>query len=107
MATRYDPLALSSQLHDLPQAYAQRIRTYDAEGDISTQQHLIKFNVFCELEDVDFNDVKMRLFAKSFGGELREWFRGLPARRIHNVQDFEIIFLRKWERKNNSLHLLT
>ena len=32
MAARYDPLVLLDQLHDLPQGYAQRIRTYDAEG---------------------------------------------------------------------------
>ena len=71
------------------------------------QQHLVKFNDFCELEDVDYDDAKMRLFSKSFGGEVREWFRGLPAGSIHNVQEFETIFLGKWERKRNSLHLLT
>ena len=49
----------------------------------------------------------MRLFSKSFGGEVREWFRGFPAGIIHNVQEFETIFLGKWERKKNSLHLLT
>ena len=49
----------------------------------------------------------MRLFAKSFGGEVREWFRGLLAGSVHNVQEFETIFLGKWERKKNSLHLLT
>jgi hypothetical protein len=107
MATRYDPLVFPAQLHDLPQGYAQRIRIYDAEGDISAQQHLVKFNHFCELQDVDYDDAKMILFSKSFGGEEREWFRGLPAGSIHNVQEFETIFLGKWERKNNSLHLLT
>ena len=49
----------------------------------------------------------MRLFAKSFGGEVREWFRGFPTGSIHSVQEFETIFLGKWERKKNSLHLLT
>jgi len=80
---------------------------YDAERDISAQQHLVKFNDFCELEDVDYDDGKMRLFSKSFGVEVREWFRGLPDGSIHNVQEFETIFLGKWERKKNSLHLLT
>ena len=84
MATRYDPLVLPAYLHDLPQGYAQRIRTYDVEGEGSTQQHLVRFDDFCELEDVDFDYVKMRLFAKSFCGEVREWFRGLLARSIHS-----------------------
>ena len=34
-------------------------------------------------------------------------FRGLPAGSIHNFQEFETIFLGKWERKKNSLYLLT
>lgn len=45
----------------------------------------------------------MRLFAKSFCGEVREWFKGLA----HSFQEFKTIFLGKWERKKNSLHLLT
>ena len=49
----------------------------------------------------------MRLFAKNFFGEVREWFRVLPARSIHSFQEFKPIFLGKWERKNNSLNLLT
>jgi hypothetical protein len=107
MAARFDPLVLPTQLHDLPQGYAQRIRTYDAEGESSAQQHLVKFDDFCELEDVDFDDAKMRLFAKSFCGEVREWFRGLPTGSIHVFQEFKINFLGKWESKKNSLHLLT
>ena len=33
MAARFDPLVLPTLLHDLPQGYAQKIRTYDAEGE--------------------------------------------------------------------------
>ena len=84
MVATYDPLVFLGQLHDLPQGYIQRIRVYNAEGEFSSQQHLVKFDDFCELEDVDFDDTKMRLFAKSFCGEVREWFRGLSARSIHS-----------------------
>jgi len=47
------------------------------------------------------------LFSQSITGEVKEWFRGLPAGSIHNFQEFETIFLGKWERKKNSLNLLT
>ena len=47
------------------------------------------------------------MFAQSLIGEVKEWFRGLPAGSIHNFHEFETIFLGKWERKKNSLHLLT
>ena len=107
MVVRDAPLVLPAQLHDLPQGYSQRIKTYGAEGDVSTQQHIIRFNDFCDLEEVDHEDAKMRLFAQSLTGEVKEWFRGLPAGSIHSFHEFETIFLGKWESKKNSLHLLT
>jgi hypothetical protein len=62
MATRFVPLALPSQLHDFPQNYNQRIKLYDAEGNASSQNHLDWFNYFVGLEEVNHEDVKMRLF---------------------------------------------
>ena len=107
MAATFAPLVLPAQLHDLPLGYSQRIKTYGAEGDVATQQHVIRFNDFFDLEEVDHEDGKIRLFSQSLIGEVKEWFRGLPARSIHSFQEFETIFLGKWERKKNSLHLLT
>lgn len=66
MAARFAPLVLPAQLHDLPQAYSQRIKTFGAEGDITTQQHLNRFNDLCDLEEVDYEDAKLRLFAQNF-----------------------------------------
>ena len=99
MAARFTPLVFHTQLHDLPQGYSQRIRTYGAEGDISAQQHLDRFNDFCDLEEVDYEDAKMILFAQSFYGEVKKWFRGLAVGSVHDFQEFETIFFRKWERK--------
>ena len=107
MAIRFTPLVLLAQLHDLPQGYSQIIRTFDVEGDITTQQHLDRFNDFIDLEEVDHEDVKMRLFSHIFYGEVKKWFRGHAARSIHDFQEFETTFLRKWESKKNFLQLLT
>ena len=84
MATRFSPLVLPTQLHDLPLGYSQRIRTYGAEGDVSAQQHVVRFNDFCDLEEVDHEDAKTRLFAQSLISEVKEWFRDLPTGSIHN-----------------------
>ena len=73
MAARFTPLVLLAQLHDLPQGYSQRIKTYGAEGDISSHKHLDRFNDFCDLEEVDYEDAKMRLFSQSFYGEVKKW----------------------------------
>ena len=49
----------------------------------------------------------MRLFAQSFSRDVKKWFRGILASSIHDFQEFETTFLRKWEHKINSLQLLT
>jgi hypothetical protein len=105
MAARFSLLVLPAQLHDLPQNYSERIKTYNVEGDITPQQHLYRFNDF--VEEVDHEDAKMRLFSQSFAGEVKKWFKGLVARSIPNFPGFETIFLRKWEDKKNQLQLLT
>jgi hypothetical protein len=107
MATRFSPLVLPAQLHDLPQNYAQRIKSYDAEENISAQRHLDWFNDFVDLEEVDDEDVKMRLFAQSLSGEVRKWFKALPAASIPNFASFETTFLARWGDKKNPLQLLT
>ena len=49
----------------------------------------------------------MRLFSQCFYVEVKKWFKVLVVGSIHDFQEFETTFLRKWERKKNSLHLLT
>ena len=72
MADRYAPLLLPTNLHDLPQGYAQRLKKFGAEGDISTHQHLDRFLDFSDLEEVDYDDVKIRLFSQSLVGEVKK-----------------------------------
>jgi hypothetical protein len=37
MDDRYAPLVLPANLHDLPQGYAQRLKQFGAEGDVTAQ----------------------------------------------------------------------
>jgi hypothetical protein len=59
------------------------------------------------LEEVDFANVKMRLFTQSLAGYVRKWFRALPPASIVDFDTFEISFLAKWGDKKNPLQLLT
>ena len=68
MAARFSPLILPAQLHDFPLEYNQRIKLYDAEGNVAAQKHLDWFNDFVDLEEVDYEDAKMRLFSQSLIG---------------------------------------
>ena len=63
MVTMFAHLIFHAQLHDLPQGYFQIIKNFGAEGDITTQQHLDRFNDFVDFEEFDHEDAKMRLFA--------------------------------------------
>jgi hypothetical protein len=80
---------------------------YDVEGNVSAQKHLDWFNDFVDLEEVDYEDEKMRLFAQSLAGEVRKWFRSLPTTSIQNFEAFETSFLAKWGDKKNPLQFLT
>ena len=65
------------------------------------------FNDFVDLEEVDHEDEKMRLFSQIFSNDVKKWFRGLVAGSIHDFQEFKQTFLRKWSDKKNPLQLLT
>ena len=56
---------------------------------------------------MDFEDVKMRLFAQILEGEVRKWFGALPAASIVDFEAFETNFLAKWGDKKTPLQLLT
>ena len=76
---------------------------YDVEGNVSAQKHLDRFNDFVDLEEVDYEDAKMRLFAQNLVGEVRKWFRALPVASIVNFEAFETSFLAKWGDKKKPL----
>jgi len=51
--------------------------------------------------------VKLRLFAQSFIGEVRKWFKAFTPGSIRNWVEFEDNFLRKWGNINNLVQALT
>jgi hypothetical protein len=63
MEARYAPLILATPLHNMPQEYKTRIRQFDGTGTMTAQQHVDKMNDFFDLQEVDDEYVKMRLFA--------------------------------------------
>lgn len=101
MATRYAPLVLPQVLNDMSTDYQSKITIFDATQGITAQQHVDKMNDFFVLHEVEEENVATRLFVQSFGGEVRKWFRALPAGSIHTLQDFHTQFLDWWEVKRN------
>ena len=107
MAAIFAPLALPTALHDLPQNYAQRISLFDGEGNFIARQHMDRFEDFIDLEEVDYDDAKMRVFAQSLSSEAKRWFKDLPTRSILPFESFQNIFLDKWEDKKSPLQVLS
>ena len=106
MVARFSPLALDDVLHDLPHNYSQRITLFDGEGNFTTRQHMDRFDDFIDLEEVDYDDVKMIFFAQSLLGEAKRWFKYLPAISIATFEAFRSLFLDRWEDKKNPLQIL-
>lgn len=66
MVVRYAPLVMPAKLHDLPLNYGKRLPQYDGVGEITTKQHVDKVIDFVDLEEVDYDDAKIRLFSHIF-----------------------------------------
>ena len=99
--TSYAPLFLPVVLRDLPDGYSTRIKTFGSEEDISSEENVDQFNDFIDREEVDHEDVKMRLFSQSFTGEVRKWFKALAPASLRNWNQLEDSFLNKWGNRVN------
>jgi hypothetical protein len=49
----------------------------------------------------------MRLLVQNFEGQVKTWFRGLPANSIPSYDDLKTSFLRQWGEKKYHLCYLT
>ena len=64
-------------------------------------------NDYFDRNEIDYDSVKLRLFAQSLGVEFRKWFKGLTPHSINDLQAFHQTFLNKWEVKKNPLQVLS
>lgn len=72
---------------------------------VSAQQHIDKMTTFFDLYEIDEEDVTIRLFVQTFGGEVRKWFRGLTARSIPTLDDLQKQFLDRREIRKDPLQI--
>jgi hypothetical protein len=107
MVARYAPLVLAAPLHNMPQDYQTMIPQFDGTGSLNAQQHVDKMNDFFDLQEVDEEDVQMRLFAQSLTGDVKKWFKALPSTSIVDIVAFHQSFLNIWEVKKNPLQILS
>lgn len=62
---------------------------------------------YFELHDIDESDVQMRLFDQTLTGDVKKWFKALPANHIVDLGVFHRLFIDRWERNKNPLQILS
>jgi len=60
---------------------------------------------FLDLHEIDEENVSMRLFTQTFGGEVHKWFRALQPGSINTLQELQTQFLGRWEMKKDPLQI--
>ncbi len=107
MVARYAPLVLPQNLDNMPVDYQSKIPLFDASQGVTTQQHIDWMSDSFDLHKIDAENVTMRLFVQTFGGEVRKWFRSLSARTINSLEALQRQFLDRWEVKKSPLQILS
>ena len=82
MENRYAPLVLPAVLNQMPTDYSKSIKQFGGDDDYTAKQHVQWFKDYCELNEIDHEDVQMRLFAQSLRTNVKEWFRALDLATI-------------------------
>jgi len=99
---RYKPLILTPISHAFPKNHYRYLPRFDGECDnITAKRHILNFESFLELFEVDEEDVSIRLFALSLQGKVKSWFKTLLDVSISDLQQFVETFLFKWVVKQN------
>lgn len=95
-------------LDDMPADYQRKIPLFDGTPHgVTTQQHVDRMIDLFNLHEIDVENVTMRLFVQTFGGEVRKWFRALPVASVTTLTNLQRQFLDCWEVKKNPLWILS
>ena len=80
---RYKPLKLHFVLHDYPPEYYKYLPMFNGELEkITAEKHVEAFEHFVDLFEIDYDDLCLRIFAKSLQGDVKQWFRHLQSESI-------------------------
>ena len=87
ISNRYKTLILPPISHAFPKNHYLCLPRFDGECEnITTERHVLNFESFLDLFEVDEEDVSIRLFALSLQGKVKSWFKTLPDASISDFQ---------------------
>ena len=97
----FKPLRLPYLLHPYPSYFVEYLPHFTGKDHITAEKHLESFHNFIDNFEIMHEDVVMRLFSKSFVGDVGFWFRNLKADSIGSWEELHDVFLKYWG-KNKS-----
>ena len=87
VASRYAPLVLPQPLNALPGGYYQKyLPRFNGQGETTAEEHWDAFFSYADNQNIEAKDVWMRMFVQSLDGDVRKWFRELPANSITIIE---------------------
>jgi len=91
----------------MPQDYQTKMIYFDGIGSYTTLQHTKKMQDYFENYEIDDDSVRLKIFFQILTGDVRPWFRALPANSIGDPEALYQTFLNRWEKKKDPLHTLS
>jgi len=80
---QYKPLNLPPLSHAFPKNHDLYLPIFYGDyNDITAERHVLNFESFLELFEVDEEDFSIRLFALYLQGKVKSWFKTLHDARI-------------------------
>ena len=93
---RYNPLVLPLVFQPLPLELINQLPLFDGERKrATTEEHMKNLEDLLDLYEIEEDDVCIRMFALSLQGNVKSWFKGLPAASIFSFHQFSRVFLDK------------
>jgi hypothetical protein len=87
--------------------YLKYMPNFTREEDITVGERLVSFYNYADNQNIEKEDVWMRVFIQSLFSEDRKWFRGLVPGSITGIEALDEAFLRHWGDKRDFLYYIT
>ena len=95
VAARYAPLVMPPPLHALPGGdYQKYLPRFNGQGVVTIEEHWNAFFSYANNQNIEAQDVWMRMSIQSLDGEVRKWFRELPTWSIDGIEALEEVFMK-------------
>ena len=108
VVAKYAPLVLPHPLNALPGGdYQKYLPRFNGQDETIAEEHWESFLSYAANPNIEAKDVYMRMFVQILDGDVRKWFRELPANSITIIEDLQDLFMRQWGDTKDHTHYIT